>query len=189
MKRPPGVASTAVALADGRLRLQQRRHPGWNQYWRAPLREARWTGCATSWPPLFEAKAQTCSARPLERAQRIHQRHSGPLAGEPGTVLSRTQARHDLNEQEKITVLKLMELQRHAMLMYTSCGWFFDEISGIETVQVVQYAARAMQLAQELFGQDLQPGLPRTFRGRQEQHSRALRWPVDLREICQTGYG
>ena len=38
-------------------------------------------------------------------------------------------------------------MQRHAMLMYTSCGWFFDEISGIETVQVMMYAARAMQLA------------------------------------------
>ena len=45
-----------------------------------------------------------------------------------------------------------MELQRHAMLMYTSCGWFFDELSGIETVQVMQYAGRAVQLAEELFG-------------------------------------
>jgi len=50
-----------------------------------------------------------------------------------------------------------MELQRHAMLMYTSCGWFFDELSGIETVQVVQYAARALQLAQQLFERDLEP--------------------------------
>ena len=39
-------------------------------------------------------------------------------------------------------------MQRHAMLMYTSCGWFFDEISGIETVQVIQYAGRVVQLAQ-----------------------------------------
>ena len=39
------------------------------------------------------------------------------------------------------------------MLMYTSCGWFFDELSGIETVQVIQYAARVIQLANELFGQ------------------------------------
>jgi hypothetical protein len=48
--------------------------------------------------------------------------------------------------------LKLLELQRHAMLMYTSCGWFFDELSGIETVQILQYAGRALQLAQDLFG-------------------------------------
>ena len=45
-----------------------------------------------------------------------------------------------------------MELQRNAMLMYTSCGWFFDELSGIETVQVIQYAGRVVQLAEELFG-------------------------------------
>ena len=45
-----------------------------------------------------------------------------------------------------------MELQRHAMLMYTSCGWFFDDLSGIETIQVIQYAGRVLQLAEELFG-------------------------------------
>jgi hypothetical protein len=64
---------------------------------------------------------------------------------------------------EQVTVLKLMELQRHAMLMYTSCGWFFDEISGIESVQVVQYAARALQLAKELFGEDLEPEFLKRF--------------------------
>jgi hypothetical protein len=47
-------------------------------------------------------------------------------------------------------------MQRHAMLMYTSCGWFFDELSGIETVQVMQYAGRALQLARDLFGDDLE---------------------------------
>lgn len=46
--------------------------------------------------------------------------------------------------------LRLLELQRHAMLMYTSCGWFFDELSGIETVQVIQYACRAVQLSKQL---------------------------------------
>ena len=42
-------------------------------------------------------------------------------------------------------------MQRHAQLMYTSCGWFFDDISGIETVQIIAYAARVLQLAQRLF--------------------------------------
>ena len=45
-----------------------------------------------------------------------------------------------------------MEMQRHAQLMYTSCGWFFDDISGIETVQVIAYAARVLQLAQSSLG-------------------------------------
>jgi len=49
-------------------------------------------------------------------------------------------------------VLELLELERHTQLMYTSCGWFFDEISGIETVQIIAYAGRVIQLAQNLFG-------------------------------------
>ena len=53
---------------------------------------------------------------------------------------------------EKVRVLKLLEIQRNAMLMYTSCGWFFDDISGIEPVQVMRYAGRAMQLAAD-FGE------------------------------------
>ncbi|HWO74249.1 MAG TPA: DUF3536 domain-containing protein, partial [Dehalococcoidia bacterium] len=61
-----------------------------------------------------------------------------------------------MQEHECVTVLQLMELQRHAMLMYTSCGWFFDELSGIETVQVIAYAGRVLQLARELFGKDLE---------------------------------
>ena len=53
-----------------------------------------------------------------------------------------------LDEDDTITVLSLLEMQRHAMLMYTSCGWFFDDLSGMETVQIIQYAGRAMQLAE-----------------------------------------
>ena len=49
-------------------------------------------------------------------------------------------------------------MQRHAMLMFTSCGWFFDEISGMETVQVIQYAARALQLASEVGSENFEPG-------------------------------
>jgi len=49
-------------------------------------------------------------------------------------------------------------MQRNAMLMYTSCGWFFDDIAGIETVQIMQYAARAIQLAKESNGKDFEPG-------------------------------
>ena len=60
---------------------------------------------------------------------------------------------HKLTPEERVRALQLMEMQRHAQLMYTSCGWFFDDISGIETVQVIAYAARALQLAEELFGE------------------------------------
>jgi hypothetical protein len=55
-----------------------------------------------------------------------------------------------------VTAFKLLEMQRHLMLMYTSCGWFFDELSGIETVQVMEYAGRAVQLGEDLTGQKLE---------------------------------
>src|SRR6185312_1064945 len=63
----------------------------------------------------------------------------------------------ELSHEERVTALELLEMQRHAMLMFTSCGWFFDEISGIETVQVIQYAARALQLARELGAENIEP--------------------------------
>ncbi|HEX2768350.1 MAG TPA: DUF3536 domain-containing protein [Geobacteraceae bacterium] len=53
-----------------------------------------------------------------------------------------------LDEEASVAVLSLLEMQRHAMLMYTSCGWFFDDLSGMETVQIIQYAGRALQLAE-----------------------------------------
>jgi hypothetical protein len=68
--------------------------------------------------------------------------------------------RRPLAADERTVVLKLLESQRHALLMYTSCGWFFDEISGIETVQIIQYAGRAIQLIAEVSGDDRE----RTFR-------------------------
>jgi len=43
------------------------------------------------------------------------------------------------------------------MLMYTSCGWFFNDLSGIETEQILLYAGKAIQLAEELSGDVLEP--------------------------------
>ena len=68
---------------------------------------------------------------------------------------------------ECVRALDLMEMQRHAQLMYTSCGWFFDDISGIETVQIIAYAARVLQLAQHVFGMeaaDIEPAFLETLK-------------------------
>ncbi|WP_321508529.1 DUF3536 domain-containing protein [uncultured Methanoregula sp.] len=59
-------------------------------------------------------------------------------------------ASRSLSDEERSRAIRLLEMQRHAMLMYTSCGWFFDDISGIESIQVMRYACRAMQLAREV---------------------------------------
>jgi alpha-amylase/alpha-mannosidase (GH57 family) len=66
-------------------------------------------------------------------------------------------AARTLSEKEKVEALKLLEIQRNGMLMYTSCGWFFEDISGIESVQVLRYACRAMQLVREVAGVDPEP--------------------------------
>ena len=125
-------------------------HPGWNQEWRAPLRAALdWLRDTLA--PLFEEKAR----RLLKDPWAARNDYIDVVLDRSPASLERFLAKHalrQLDETERMTVWKLMELQRHAMLMYTSCGWFFDELSGIETVQVIQYAGRAVQLAEELFG-------------------------------------
>lgn len=61
-----------------------------------------------------------------------------------------------LVEDDKVRILQLLEMQYHCMLMYTSCGWFFDEVSGIESMQDILYAARAIQLAEKISGEKLE---------------------------------
>ncbi|HEY6033758.1 MAG TPA: DUF3536 domain-containing protein, partial [Kofleriaceae bacterium] len=69
------------------------------------------------------------------------------------------QASHTLSAEERVRALSLMEMARHAMLMFTSCGWFFDELSGIETVQCMQYACRVAELLGEVGGHPVEPEL------------------------------
>ena len=64
---------------------------------------------------------------------------------------------HQLNELEKVDALRLLEMQRHALLMFTSCGWFFEEISRPEGTQILRYAARALELAGDVSGIQLEP--------------------------------
>ncbi|HKY33042.1 MAG TPA: DUF3536 domain-containing protein [Candidatus Polarisedimenticolia bacterium] len=129
-------------------------HAGWGQGWREPLRAALdWL--RDSLAPAYEERA----ARLLRDPWGARDRYVDVVLDRSAETLReflREQARRDLTEAESIEVRKLLELQRHAMLMYTSCGWFFDELSGIETVQVILYAARAIQLARETMGMDLE---------------------------------
>ena len=129
---------------------------GWNQEWRAPLRNALdWLRDHLA--PIYETEAKKLLTDPwLARDEYI----SVILDRSPENLgkFFAAYATHELNEAEKVRALRLLELQRHAMLMYTSCGWFFDEISGLETVQVIQYAARAIQLAGILSSEDLETG-------------------------------
>jgi alpha-amylase/alpha-mannosidase (GH57 family) len=105
--------------------------------------------------PVYDEKAPSFLKDPWDARNEYLQ---VILDRSPGSIESffGKHATHAFTEAERISTLKLLELQRHAMLMFTSCGWFFDELSGIETVQILQYAGRALQLAREIFGQDLE---------------------------------
>ena len=125
---------------------------GWNQNWRAPLRSALdWLRDTVA--PFYEQAA----AAFFENVWRARNEYIGVIVERSAENLDRffaANSTRELSHGERVTALELLELQRHAMLMYTSCGWFFDEISGIETVQVIQYAGRVIQLAQKLFPQE-----------------------------------
>ncbi len=126
-------------------------HPGWSQAWRAPLREALdWLRDTAA--PRYEEKARRFVKDPWAARNDYIEIILDRSPESVERFLNRHAAR-ELSEAEQITLLKFLELQRHAMLMYTSCGWFFDELSGIEAVQVIQYAGRVVQLAEELFGE------------------------------------
>jgi len=123
-------------------------HPGWTQAWRRPLRDALdWLRDALA-PHYAEAAGALLRDPWAARDDYI----SVILDRSPRSVEAffARHARAPLDHAAQVRALKLLELQRHAMLMYTSCGWFFDELSGIETTQVLQYAARTLQLAADV---------------------------------------
>jgi alpha-amylase/alpha-mannosidase (GH57 family) len=131
--------------------------PRWNQQWREPLRNA------LDWLRDTLAGAYDREARMLLKDPWAARDDyvSMILDRSPETAeafLSR-HARRRLSAENRMRALKLLEMQRHAMLMYTSCGWFFDELSGLETVQILQYAGRALQLAVESIGVDHEAAL------------------------------
>jgi alpha-amylase/alpha-mannosidase (GH57 family) len=129
-------------------------HDGWDQAWRAPLREALdWLRDELSL--LFERQGGRLLRSPWKTRNDYICLLLDPDRDQERFLKAHNT--HPLSEHDRIAALKLLEMERHCMLMYTSCGWFFDEISGLETVQILRYAARAMQLARDLSGTDLEP--------------------------------
>jgi alpha-amylase/alpha-mannosidase (GH57 family) len=125
--------------------------PGCNQQWRGPLREA-----LDMLRDESAALAEEFSASIFKDLWAARDAYIDVVTDRMPTNVDRYFAEHavrELTSEEKIRALELMELERHTQLMYTSCGWFFDEVSGIETVQIIAYAGRVLQLASKLFGE------------------------------------
>jgi alpha-amylase/alpha-mannosidase (GH57 family) len=129
-------------------------HPDWNQTWRAPLRAAL-DVVRDELAPLYETEASRYLRDPWA-ARDDYIRVILDRSEESLREYFQRQAARELTGEEIPRALKLLELQRHALLMFTSCGWFFDDLAGIETQQNLQYASRAIQLAQELFGDGIE---------------------------------
>jgi alpha-amylase/alpha-mannosidase (GH57 family) len=126
----------------------------WNQKWRRPLRDALdWL--RDQLVKVYEETGKKFFRDPWQaRDAYIEVVHDRSIAN-LNRFLSQHQE-HKLNAAEKIDALRLLEMQRHALLMYTSCGWFFDEVSRPEGTQILRYAARALELAGDVAGVQLE---------------------------------
>lgn len=124
---------------------------GWNQQWREPLRHAlNWL--RDQCIDIFEKTGD----RIFHDAWAARDDYINVILDRSDENVARFIAAHVVQPDAEVTALELLEMQRYAMLMFTSCGWFFNEVSGIETVQVLHYAARVMQLAEKLAGRSLE---------------------------------
>lgn len=132
-------------------------HPGWNQTWRVPLRNGL-DHIRDRMEPVFVKSLQDLVKDPW-KARNDYISVILERNNDKQKEFLHSHCNRELSPEEEIQVFKAFEMQRMAMLMFTSCGWFFDDISGIETLQILRYAAHAIQYARELSGVDLEPVL------------------------------
>ena len=126
--------------------------PGYHHRWRKPLREAlnslrdKLSGLyesANIFPDPWEARNKYINVILNRSEDNVNQ-------------FLREQTGRRLTHEEKVKALTLLEMERDSLLMFTSCGWFFDEISRIEPVQIMRYAACAIGMAKRIFDEDLE---------------------------------
>ncbi len=153
IKEGPGGEGTAWSCAHGVGRWTRDcschagAQEGWNQHWRAPLRAAL--------NFLRDESArhfETLGAKLFRDPWAARDAYVEVLidASLDRTAWLAAQSKRPLSEDEQVSALTLLEMQRSALMMYTSCGWFFNDISGIETLQVLKYAERVLELLEDL---------------------------------------
>jgi len=125
----------------------------WHQRWRRPLREAlNWL--RDQLIEIYEVQGRTLFRDPWA-ARDAYIEVIRDRRPETGLKFLATHAARDLTIAEQVQAFSLLEMQRHALLMFTSCGWFFEELSRLEGTQILRYAARALELAAEVAGASL----------------------------------
>ncbi|HSV26498.1 MAG TPA: DUF3536 domain-containing protein [Sedimentisphaerales bacterium] len=162
-----------------------------SQQWRKTLRDSL-DRLKVRLDELYEGRMKEITQDPWE----LRNRYIAVVLDRSRENIERLLNENAVSEAErKVFALKMLEMQRNSMLMYTSCGWFFDDINGIETVQVMQYACRAIQLARECGGPDLEgefqemlreanSNLPDIENGAKSYEVFVKRASVDLNRVC-----
>ncbi len=127
---------------------------GWNQEWRKPLRKAL-DLLRDELSTIFEKEG----GKIFKDVWEARNGYIDVILDRSSEGLNRFFDRYgskDLDGKRRIKGLKLLEMERHALQMYTSCGWFFADLAGLETVIILQHAARAMELAQDMANKDVE---------------------------------
>jgi alpha-amylase/alpha-mannosidase (GH57 family) len=119
--------------------------PDGHQKWRAPLRVGL-NAVRDALAVHYEAEMAKLVGDPWEARDDYIDVLLDP-AGRADDFIRR-HTKGPVNAGERVRLLQLLEMQRAGLLMFTSCGWFFDDISGLESVMVLRHAARALQLAE-----------------------------------------
>ncbi|HET7437033.1 MAG TPA: DUF3536 domain-containing protein [Thermoanaerobaculia bacterium] len=155
---------------------------GWNQQWRAPLRSALdWLRDELA--VIFERVGR----EQLHDVWEARDAYIDVILDRSDECVHRFLTKHARDGADTSTILELMEMQRNAQLMYTSCGWFFNDVSGIETTQVLNYAARALQLGERLSGASLEPAfIERVAPARSNLPERGTARQIYEREVIPT---
>lgn len=164
---------------------------GWNQAWRAPLRRSL-DLIRDKVDELFEKRGGDLFSEPWKARDDyidLLLRDRSEIA-----TFLKSYEKHELSSTECVAALSLLEMQRNRMLMYTSCGWFFDDITGIETLQILCYAARVLQLASAYdprlvneFLEELSPAVSNTqshIRGDELYKEKIAPQVIDLSQVA-----
>lgn len=127
--------------------------PEWNQKWRKPLREAL-NRLKKQIDEIFEKEGK----KYLQDVWKARDEYIDVILTRGEEGINNFIDRNGIESEKKVDFLKLMEMERNGLLMFTSCGWFFSDVSGIETVQILKYAAKAIELARNFTNINIEEG-------------------------------
>lgn len=154
----------------------------WSQEWRTPLREALdWLRDAVN--DRLEDACVGVFSDPWAARNDFIAIALNPSDRNTKEFFAKYQAKR-LTPAARGKALALLELQRHMMLMYSSCGWFFDDVSGVEATMLLQQAGWVLAQTKSLLKLDLTGGLLERLSLAKSNDPEALDAAVILQKAC-----